>query len=205
MTFPSVGSLRKNNWDQSAVIHPSMHLVAVIVADSSSVDISWNSSNILFLSGNVERNSEPHFPNENPIHCIICSAKFKQDIQQETAPIWTKTLLVKIPSSLQWFNSCTDTPHKTCGYNILWKCPKHDSGIAEIVVPPPPIFERPTKSSAVGKLCSVCSTRIRPWYANLVYLCADLSCPNVCHLIPTCSGFLIPRGIARQRELATWI
>ena len=87
MIFPSVGSLRKNNWDQSAVIHPSMHLVAVIVADSSSVDISWNSSNILFLSGNVERNSEPHFPNENPIHCIICSAKFKQDIQQETAPI----------------------------------------------------------------------------------------------------------------------
>ena len=40
MPFPSVGSLRKNNWDQSADTHPSMHLVAVIVADSSSVAVS---------------------------------------------------------------------------------------------------------------------------------------------------------------------
>ena len=53
MLFPSVGSLHRNNWDQSAVIHPSTHLVAVIVADCSSVAISWDSSNILLLSGDV--------------------------------------------------------------------------------------------------------------------------------------------------------
>ena len=56
MPFPSVGSLCKNNWDQSADTHPSMHLVAVIVADSSSVAVSCH-------------------PNENTMYCIICSAK----------------------------------------------------------------------------------------------------------------------------------
>ena len=73
MPFPSVGSLRKNNWDQSADTHPSMHLVAVIVADSSSVAVSWGIVQICY--GDVESNPGPCNPNENTMYCIICSAK----------------------------------------------------------------------------------------------------------------------------------
>ena len=91
MSFPSVDSLHEDNWDQSAVIRPSTHLVAVIVADSSSVAVSWDSSNILLLSGDVESNTGPHRPGENQMYCIMCSAKIKRGIQQETAPSCTET------------------------------------------------------------------------------------------------------------------
>ena len=46
------------------------HLVAVIVADNSSVVVSWDKSNLLLLSGDVESNSGPRCPYKNPIHCI---------------------------------------------------------------------------------------------------------------------------------------
>ena len=80
-----------NNWDQSAFIHPSTRFVAVIVADSSSVAVSWDSSNILLLSGDVKSNPGPRCPDENPTYCIISSAKIKRGIQQDTAPSCTET------------------------------------------------------------------------------------------------------------------
>ena len=198
MSFLSVGSLRKNNWDQPAVIHPSTYLVTVILADSSSVAVRWDSSNILLLSGDVESNPGPCCPDEIPIHCIICSAKIKRDIQQETAPSCTET-----NCQSQCHQACNgltvaQAHHtKSCGHNMLLKCPEHGSGIAEIVVPPPPIFERPSRPSAAGNLCSVCNGPIGPRYADLAYHCADSSYSNVCHLIPTCSEFSIPRDKAK--------
>ena len=83
MLFPSVGSLRINNWDQSAAIHSSGHLVAV--------PVNRDSSNILLLSSDVESDPGLRLPDENPIYCIICSAKIKRGIQQETAPSCTET------------------------------------------------------------------------------------------------------------------
>ena len=71
MSFPGVGSFCNNNWDQLSVIHPSTHLVAMIVADSRSVAVMWDSSNIIPLSGEVESNPGLCYPDENPIHCII--------------------------------------------------------------------------------------------------------------------------------------
>ena len=195
-----------NNWDQSAFIHPSTRFVAVIVADSSSVAVSWDSSNILLLSGDVKSNPGPRCPDENPTYCIISSAKIKRGIQQDMAPSCTET-----NRQSQCHQACNGLTvaqichGKSCGHNILWKCSEHSSGIAEIVIPLLPIFERPSRPSAAGKLCSVSTTPIRPRYADLAYHCANSSFPNVCHLIPTCSRFPIPRGEARQRELATRI
>ena len=42
-------------------------------------------------------------------------------------------------------------------------------------------------------------------FAVLAYHCANPSCGNVCHLVVTCSGFVYPRGNARQRALSTRI
>ena len=83
MSFPSVGSLHMNNWDQSAAIHLYMHLKAV--------PVNWDSSNILLLLGDVESNPGQCQPDKNSMYCIICSAKIKQGIEQETAPSCTAT------------------------------------------------------------------------------------------------------------------
>ena len=81
--FLSVGSLRMNNWDQSAAIQPIKHLV--------DVPVSWDTSNILFLSDDIESNPGPRLPDENPIYCTICCTKIKRDIQQETTSSSTET------------------------------------------------------------------------------------------------------------------
>ena len=116
-----------------------------------------------------------------------------------------KKLSVTMPSTLQWFTVAQISHAKCSAFNLLWTCPKHGFAIAEIVAPPPPILERLNRPSAASKLCSVCSTHILPSHADLAYHCADSLCLNVCHLFSTCSGFPIPRGEARQRELATRI
>ena len=111
MSFPSVGSLC--NWAQSAVHHLSTYLVAVIVADSSSVAVSWDSSNILLPSGDVKSNPEPCRPDENPIHCMICSAKIKWDIQREIAPFCIETnCQLWCHQACNGLSSCTDTSRK---------------------------------------------------------------------------------------------
>ena len=198
MSFPSVGSHGMNNWDQSAAIQPSSCLEAI--------PANYDSSNIFLFSSNTKSNPGPHHPNKNTIYCIICSAKIKRGFEQETTPSCTE-----IKCQLRCHQSCNgltvvQTCHtKYCGNNIFWKCPEHGTGIAEIVVLPWKIFEQPTRTSAAGKLCSVCSAPISPRYADLAYHCAETSCSKVCHLILTCRGFPIPCGEARQCELATQI
>ena len=83
---------------------------------------------------------------------------------------------------------------KDSGHSIIWKCPQHGSGIAEVIIPPAPVYEQPNRPSAVGKSCSVCMNPIRTRYADLAYHCAIPSCDNVCHLAAMCSGFVYPRG-----------
>ena len=92
---------------------------------------------------------------------------------------------------------------KDSGCSITWKCHQHGSGIAEIVMPPTPVYERPNRPSAAIKSCSVCKNPIRTRYTHLAYHCAVQSCENVCHLSATYSGFVKPRGTARARALST--
>ena len=92
---------------------------------------------------------------------------------------------------------------KDSSRSITWKCPQHGTGIAEIIIPPAPIYEQLNRPSAAGKSCSVCKNPIRTRYANLAYHCANPSCGNVCHLAATCSVFVNPRGNARACALST--
>ena len=91
---------------------------------------------------------------------------------------------------------------KSCGHIITWKFSQHGTGIAEIVIPPPPVFELSTCISAAAKLCSVCNKPIRSCFADLAYRYEHPSSANVCHLSATCSGSTIPRGTARIRALS---
>ena len=94
---------------------------------------------------------------------------------------------------------------KDSGRSIIWKCPQHSSGIAEVIVPPAPVYEQPNRASPVGKSCSILRNPIRTRFADLAYHCASPSCGNECHLATTCSGFIYPRENARQRALSTRI
>ena len=82
-------------------------------------------------------------------------------------------------------NVINKTRHaKTCGRTITCKCPQHGSGITKIIILLPPVYELPSRPSAAGKLCSVCTNPIRSRYAALAYHCEDPSC-DVCHLSAT--------------------
>ena len=72
-------------------------------------------------------------------------------------------------------------------------------------LPPTPIYEQPNRPSVVGKSCSNCSNHIHSCFVDLAYHWANPSCGNVCHLAATCSGFVYPRGNARQCTLSTRI
>ena len=56
---------------------------------------------------------------------------------------------------------------KNSGHSITWTCPHHGIGIAEIITPPPPVYEIPSRPSAVSKSCSVCKNPVRARYADL--------------------------------------
>ena len=102
--------------------------------------------------------------------------------------------------------SASQTRHaKNCGRSITWKCPQHGIGITKVVTSPPPVYEFPSRRSAVGKSCSVCKNPIRTRYADLAYHCANPSCDNVCHLAATFSGFVNPRRTARAGILSTQV
>ena len=70
MSFPIVGSLRMNKWDQAT----SSHLTAAL--------FSWDSSDIRLLSGYDKSNPGPRHRDKKSVYCIICSAKIKSGIQQ---------------------------------------------------------------------------------------------------------------------------
>ena len=103
----------------------------------------------------------------------------------------------------QCHQACNDlttnqTRHaKSCRPTITWKCPQHDTGITDIIIPPSPVFELPSRSSAAGKLCSVCNNPTQSCCADLAYHCDASSCANVCHFSATCSGFVNLRGTTR--------
>ena len=136
--------------------------------------------------------------------CCICSNKINCGIQQDTGPTCS-------------FENCNAWCHQACnclsnhqtrhaensGCSITWKCPQHGTGIAKIITPPPPVYEVPSRPSAVGKSCSVCKNPIGARYVDPAYHCMNPSCDNVCHLAATCSGFVNPRGPARAHAFST--
>ena len=83
-------------------------------------------------------------------------------------------------------------------------CWRPIAGIAETIIPPSSLFELPSRSSAAGKLYSVCDNPIRSRYADLAYHCEHPFC-SVCHLSATCSGFVNPRRTTKARVLSTQI
>ena len=160
----------------------------------------WNTLTLLLLSNNVEINPGPWPIDQNPVFCCICSNKINRGVQQDMAPTCS-------------VENCNARCHQACnglsfyqthhaeisGRSIIWKCPQHGTGIAEIIAPTPPVYEIPSRPSAVGKSCSVCKNPIWTRYADLAYYCVNLSCDNDCHLAATCSGFVNTRKPARAR------
>ena len=155
MSFLRVGSFSINNWYQSAAIQPCTHVAVV--------PVTWDSSDMLRLSGNIGINPRPRHLDENQVYCIIYLTTIKQDIPKEAAPSCPE-----IKWQLRYLEDCNrltvaQTRHSKYSVdNIIWKCHKHCTSIAKIVVPPPPFFRWPTRPSAAGKLCSVCSAPIWP-------------------------------------------
>ena len=166
----------------------------------------WNTSKLLLLSGDVEINPGLRPINQNPVFCTICSRKINRGPQQDMAPTCSNE-----NSSARCHQACNSlsighTHHaKDSGCSIIWKCLQHGSGIAEVIMPPAPVYEQPNRPSAVGKSCFICMNPICTRYADLAYHCANASCGNVCHLAATCSGFVYPRRNARPRALSTSI
>ena len=173
------------------------HLLPTLVSlfhkfvSSSTSNNIWNTSKLLLLSADVETNPEPWPIDLNPVFFFICSNKINRGIQQDTA-------------STSPDANCHARCHQACN-DFTWKCPQHGTGIAKITIPPPPVYELPSRSSAAGKPCSVSQNPICCRYADLAYSCANLSYDNVCHLVATCSGFVNPRGTTRACILSTQI
>ena len=58
--------------------------------------------------------------------------------------------------------STSQTRHaKNCSRSMTWKCSQHGTGIAEIIIPSPTVYELPSRPSAAGKSRSVCKNSIR--------------------------------------------
>ena len=152
----------------------------------------WNTSKLLLLSGDVEINPGPRPIDQNPVFCTICSRKINRGPQQDTAPTCSNE-----NCSARCHQACNglsigQTYHaKDSDCSIIWKCPQHGSGIAEVIISPAPVYEQPNRLSAVGKSCSVCLNPIRTCSVDLAYHCANPSCGNVCHLAATRSGSYI--------------
>ena len=136
--------------------------------------------------------------------CSVCSNKINRGIQQDTAPTcFDRNCNARFHQACHGL-SINQTCHaKNSVCYITWKCPQHCSGIAEIIIPPPPVYELLSRPSAVGKSYSVCKNPIRTRYADLAYHCANPPCDNVCHLAATCNEFANLRRTARVRILST--
>ena len=166
----------------------------------------WNTSKLLLLSGDVEINPGPRPIDQNPVFCTICSRKINRGPQQDMAPTCSnENCSARCHQACNGLSTSQTRHAKDSGRSIIWQCRQHGSGIAKVIIPPPPVYEQPNGPSAVGKSCSVCMNPIRTRYADLAYHCAIPSCDNVCHLAATCSGFIYPRGNARPRALSTRI
>ena len=58
---------------------------------------------------------------------------------------------------------------KDYGCSVIWKSPPHGTGIAEIIMPPAPVYQQPNRPSEVGKSYSICMNPLHTRYANLAY------------------------------------
>ena len=172
-------------------------LLAQKCASYSISNYIWNTSKLLLLSGDLEINPGPRPIDQNPAFCTICFRKINRGPHQDMAPTYSYE-----NCNVRCHQACNGLPigqtrhTKDSGHSITWKFPPHGTGIAEIIIPPAPVYKQPNRSSSVGKSCSVCKNSIRIHYDDLAYHCANPSCSNVFHLAATCSGFVNPRGIA---------
>ena len=104
----------------------------------------WNTSELLLLSGDVKINPGPRPINQNPVFCTICSRKINRGPQQDMTPTCSNE-----NCSARCHQACNDlsigqTRHaKDSGCSIIWKCSRHGSGIAEVIIPPAPVYEQP--------------------------------------------------------------
>ena len=144
--------------------------------------------------------------NQNSVLCTIWSRKINRGPQQNMAPTCSNENCSACCHQACNGLSISQTRHaKDSDCSIIWKCLQHGSGIAEVIIPPAPVYEQPNRLSAVGKSYSVCMNPIRNCYADLAYYCTNPFCSNVCHLAASCSGFVFPRGNERPRALSTRI
>ena len=171
---------------------------------SSMSNYIWNTSKLLFLSDDVETNPGLRPINQDPAFISIYSNRINRRIQEDMAPKRSdKNCNAQCHQACNGLSTSQTRHAKNCGRSITWKCLQHGTGITKIVTSPPPIYEFPSRRSAVGKSCSVCKNPIRTRYADLAYHCANPSCDNVCHLAATFSGFVNPRTTARAGILST--
>ena len=143
----------------------SPFLISVVTTVSNN---AWDPSKLLLLSGDVEINPGPRPVDPNPVFCTICSSKINRGIQHETAPTCSVTNCNARCHQACNGLSINQTRHaKSFGRKITWKCPQYGTGIAEIIIQPPPVYEMPNRPFATGKRCSVCTNPIRSRYADL--------------------------------------
>ena len=140
----------------------------------------WNTSTLLLLFNDVEINPGPQPNDQNPVFCCIYSNKINRGVQQEMAPTcFAENCNSRCHQACNGLSIHQTRHAKNSGRSITWKCLQHGSGIAEIIAPPPPVYEIPSRPSAICKSCSVCKNPIRTRYADLAYHCANPSCDNV--------------------------
>ena len=163
-------------------------------ASYSTSNYIWNTLKLLLLSGNIKINPGLRAIDQNLVFCTICSRKINRGPQQDTAPTCSNKNCSACCHQACNGLSISQTRHaKDSGRSIIWKCPQHGSGTAEVIIPPAPVYEQPNQPSAVGKSCSVCMNPIHTRYADLAYHCANPFCGNASHLAATCSRFVYQR------------
>ena len=190
-----------------------LHLPSISVslaqryASYSIFNYIWNTWKLLLLSGDVKINPGPRPIDQNPVFCTFSSENISRGSQQDIAPTCSEDNCNARCHQACNGLSISQTRHaKDSGRSITWKCPQHGTGImAEILIPPAPVYEGPNRRSAVGKSYSISKNPICTHYADLSYHCVNPPCGNVCHLAATCSGFVNPRGNERARALCTTI
>ena len=154
----------------------------------------------------VETNPGPRPIDQNTVFCSICSNKINRGIHQDIAHTCSdENCNARCHQACNCLSTNQIRHAKTCGRSVTWKCPQHGIGIAEIIIPSPPVYEPLSRPSPSRKSCSVSKNPIRTRYPDLACHCTNPSCDNVCHLVATYSGFVNPKRTTRTCILSTQI